>query len=86
MVTYKTLDTVQVSDIINVGISPETAAQLHKKVDEIIKKYGSGCPETWKEISTRVLNPDLPFGFHQMMFYGCYKEFGPDPIAWLPDL
>ncbi|PWA74948.1 acyl-activating enzyme 17 [Artemisia annua] len=86
MATYKTLDTVQVSDIVNVGISPETAAQLHKKVDEIIKKYGSGCPETWKEISTRVLNPDLPFGFHQMMFYGCYKEFGPDPIAWLPDL
>lgn len=86
MVTYKTLDTVQVSDIVNAGISPETAAQLHKKVDEIIKKYGSGCPETWKEISTRVLNPDLPFGFHQMMFYGCYKEFGPDPIAWLPDL
>ncbi|GJX88108.1 probable acyl-activating enzyme 17, peroxisomal [Tanacetum coccineum] len=85
MVTYKTLDTVEVSDIVNVGVSPETASQLHKKVDEIIKKYGSGCPETWKEISTRVLNPDLPFGFHQMMFYGCYKDFGPDPIAWLPD-
>nr|XP_043635574.1 probable acyl-activating enzyme 17, peroxisomal [Erigeron canadensis] len=85
---YKSLDKICITDIVNVqggGISSETATQLHNKLVEIIKEYGPATPQTWKQISTRILNPDLPFSFHQMMYYGCYLDFGPDPPAWLPD-
>ncbi|MFS7911988.1 putative acetate--CoA ligase [Helianthus anomalus] len=84
--SYKPLDSVSISDIVDLGIPPETATQLHEKLTEIIKTYGSNTPETWTQISTRILDPDLPFSFHQMMYYGCYVDFGPDPPAWLPDL
>ncbi|MFS7911998.1 putative acetate--CoA ligase [Helianthus anomalus] len=84
--SYKPLDSVSISDIVALGIPPETATQLHEKLTEIIKTYGSNTPETWTQISTRILDPDLPFSFHQMMYYGCYVDFGPDPPAWLPDL
>lgn len=83
--SYKSLDSVSLSDMLNLGISSETATQIHDKLTEIINNYGSATPETWKQISTRVLHPDLPFSFHQMMYYGCYLDFGPDPPAWLPD-
>ncbi|XP_071733194.1 probable acyl-activating enzyme 17, peroxisomal isoform X2 [Rutidosis leptorrhynchoides] len=81
---YKSLDSISISDIVNLGISPETATQLHQKLTEIIQTYGSDAPQIWTQISTRILHPDLPFSFHQMMYYGCYVQFGPDPPAWLP--
>ncbi|KAJ0786070.1 putative acetate--CoA ligase [Helianthus annuus] len=84
--SYKPLDSISISDIVDLGIPPETATQLHEKLTEIIKTYGSNTPETWSQISTRILDPDLPFSFHQMMYYGCYLDFGPDPPAWLPHL
>ncbi|KAJ0618475.1 putative acetate--CoA ligase [Helianthus annuus] len=84
--SYKPLDSISISDILDLGIPPETATQLHEKLTEIIKTYGSNTPETWSQISTRILDPGLPFSFHQMMYYGCYVDFGPDPPAWLPHL
>ncbi|KAJ0604438.1 hypothetical protein HanHA300_Chr02g0049881 [Helianthus annuus] len=84
--SYKPLDSISISDIVDLGIPPETATQLHEKLTEIIKTYGSNTPETWTQISTRILDPGLPFSFHQMMYYGCYVDFGPDPPAWLPHL
>ncbi|KAI3736904.1 hypothetical protein L2E82_26892 [Cichorium intybus] len=83
---FKSLDSICLSDIIELGIAPETATQLHQELIQIIQSYGPSTPQTWKQISTRLLNPDLPFSFHQMMYYGCYKDFGPDPPAWLPNL
>ncbi|KAI7738500.1 hypothetical protein M8C21_004653, partial [Ambrosia artemisiifolia] len=83
---YKPLDSISITDIINLGIPELTATQLHLKLTEIIKIYGPATPQTWTHISTRILDPGLPFLFHQMMFYGCYLDFGPDPPAWLPDL
>lgn len=83
---FKSLDSICLSDIIELGIAPETATQLHQELIQIIQNYGPSTPQTWKQISTRLLNPDLPFSFHQMMYYGCYKDFGPDPPAWLPNL
>ncbi|XP_076881359.1 putative acyl-activating enzyme 17, peroxisomal [Bidens hawaiensis] len=83
---YKSLGSIRMPDILELGIPVETATELHQKLTEIIQSYGSGTPDTWKQISTRLLNPDLPFSFHQMMYYGCYIHFGPDPPAWLPDL
>ncbi|KAK9073268.1 hypothetical protein SSX86_007592 [Deinandra increscens subsp. villosa] len=82
---YKSLDSICISDIVDLGIQPETANQLHQKLTEIIQSYGPATPQTWKQIYTQILNPDLPFPFHQMMYYGCYLDFGPDPPAWLPD-
>ncbi|KAM0035723.1 putative acetate--CoA ligase [Helianthus debilis subsp. tardiflorus] len=84
--SYKPLDSISISDIVDLGIPPETATQLHEKLTEIIKTYGSNTTETWSQISTRILDPGLPFSFHQMMYYGCYVDFGPDPPAWLPHL
>ncbi|KAK9107209.1 hypothetical protein Syun_023220 [Stephania yunnanensis] len=83
---YKALDRILVSDIAELGISIDVAERLHSDLNEILKNHGSEAPQTWKNISLNLLNPNLPFAFHQMMYYGCYKDFGSDPPAWIPDL
>lgn len=82
---YKSLDCITAADIAALGILNEAADQLHRQLAGIIENYGAGTPETWRNISKHLLTPELPFSFHQMMYYGCYKHFGPDPPAWLPD-
>ncbi|KFK27630.1 hypothetical protein AALP_AA8G408100 [Arabis alpina] len=83
---YKSLDTITRSDIEALGISGDVAAKLHRDLQEIIRNHGSATsPEIWIQISRRILHPNLPFSFHQMIYYGCYKDFGPDPPAWIPD-
>ncbi|XP_038880763.1 probable acyl-activating enzyme 17, peroxisomal isoform X2 [Benincasa hispida] len=82
---HKTLDSITVIDIKALGIASEVAEKLHGLLTEIIQSYGNGTPETWSHISKRVLSPELPFSFHQMMYYGCYKHYGPDPPAWIPE-
>ncbi|KAJ7956550.1 acyl-activating enzyme 17 [Quillaja saponaria] len=82
---YKTLDSITRLDIKAVGIPEEVAAKLHESLKEIIRIYGAATPATWKNITKHILNPDLPFSFHQMLYYGCYKDYGPDPPAWIPD-
>ena len=82
---YKSLDSVTVKDIEASGISSQLAKEIHQQVMEIVNNYGAATPETWKGISKHVLTPNLPFSLHQMMYYGCYKDFGTDPPAWLPD-
>ncbi|ESQ31857.1 hypothetical protein EUTSA_v10003719mg [Eutrema salsugineum] len=83
---YKSLDSITISDIEALGISGDVAEKLLRDLGEIIRNYGSATsPETWTQISRRILHPNLPFSFHQMMYYGCYKDFGPDPPAWIPD-
>ncbi|KAM3344573.1 putative acyl-activating enzyme 17, peroxisomal isoform X4 [Capsicum galapagoense] len=78
---YKSLDSVTVADFEAQGIPSE----LHEKLTQIVGNYGSATPQTWHHISKQILTPNLPFSFHQMMYYGCYKDFGPNPPAWLPD-
>ncbi|KAL3322367.1 hypothetical protein AABB24_039810 [Solanum stoloniferum] len=82
---YKTLDSVTVADVEALGIPTELAGKLHGELTRIVRNYGSATPQTWHHISKELLSPNLPFSFHQMMYYGCYKDFGPDPPAWLPD-
>lgn len=83
--TYKSLEGISRSDIEALGIPSKLAEQLHRKLAEIIFNYGAATPDTWRNICRDVLNPELPFSFHQMLYYGCYKDFGPDPPAWLPN-
>lgn len=83
---YKSLDSITRSDIKSLGISDDVSDKLLRDLEDIIRNHGSATPpERWIEISRRILHPDLPFSFHQMMYHGCYKDFGPDPPAWLPD-
>ncbi|KAL5544827.1 hypothetical protein UlMin_008611 [Ulmus minor] len=82
---YKSLDSVTPADIEAHGIAPEIAEKLHGRLTEVIRNYGIATPDTWHHISKHILSPDLPFSFHQIMYYGCYKDFGPDPPAWIPD-
>ncbi|KAL2479106.1 putative acyl-activating enzyme 17 [Forsythia ovata] len=82
---YRSLDCITVTDITALGIALEAADRIHGKLAGIIRDYGTGTPHTWQMICKQVLSPELPFPFHQMMYYGCYKDFGPDPVAWLPD-
>ncbi|XP_057766900.1 probable acyl-activating enzyme 17, peroxisomal [Salvia miltiorrhiza] len=82
---YKSLDGITAADIAALGISTETAEQLHRQLAGIIENHGAGTSRTWQNISKHLLKPDLPFSFHQIMYYGCYKHFGPDPPAWMPD-
>lgn len=83
---YKALDHITVSDIEAVGIPPEEAEKLHIHLSQILRNHGAATPETWKNISKSLLNPNLPFPLHQMMYYGCYKDTNLDtPPAWIPD-
>ncbi|KAL6549377.1 putative acyl-activating enzyme 17, peroxisomal [Orobanche hederae] len=82
---HKTLDCITIGDIAALGIAHEKADELHSQLRQIIQNWGSGTPQTWHNISKHLLTPDLPFSIHQMMYYGCYKHYGPDPPAWLAD-
>ncbi|KAJ8630448.1 hypothetical protein MRB53_023771 [Persea americana] len=83
---YKTLDRITVSDIETVGIPSQEAEKLHLHLSQILRNYGAATPDTWKNIYKHLLNPNLPFSFHQMMYYGCYKDTNLDPPpAWIPD-
>ncbi|GAA0185741.1 hypothetical protein LIER_33029 [Lithospermum erythrorhizon] len=83
---YKSLDAINPSDIELFGLNCDEANRLHKKIKEIVAIHGLNTPETWQSLTREVLKPEVPFGIHQMMFYGCYKEFGLDPPAWFPDI
>ncbi|KAL6579898.1 putative acyl-activating enzyme 17, peroxisomal [Orobanche minor] len=82
---HKTLDCITIGDIAALGIAHEKADELHSQLRQIIQNWGYGTPQTWHNISKHLLTPDLPFSIHQMMYYGCYKHYGPDPPAWLAD-
>ncbi|THG08659.1 hypothetical protein TEA_015529 [Camellia sinensis var. sinensis] len=82
---YKALDCITSSDIEALGLPSEVAERFYQNLSEVIRNYGSATSETWQRVSKHLLDPDLPFSLHQMMYYGCYKDFGPDPPAWIPD-
>ncbi|GAB4860909.1 Probable acyl-activating enzyme 1, peroxisomal [Ancistrocladus abbreviatus] len=84
--SFKSLDCIGISDIEAQGIPSQVAEQIYQKLTQIVRNYGPATPHTWMSITKDVLRPELPFSFHQMMYYGCYRDFGPDPPAWLPDL
>ncbi|KAK7327651.1 hypothetical protein VNO77_21736 [Canavalia gladiata] len=85
VMAYKSLSSITVSDIESHGIAREAASTLHQQVKEIIETHGTDTPATWHHISNSILNPELPFSFHQMLYNGCYEDYGPDPPAWMPD-
>nr|GMD34034.1 probable acyl-activating enzyme 17, peroxisomal [Ipomoea batatas] len=82
---YKGLDSIDIADIEAVGVNSDVAAEFHEKLNKIVDHDGPATPQTWHRVSKDLLTPDLPFSLHQMMYYGCYKDFGLDPPAWLPD-
>ncbi|KAL0431003.1 UNVERIFIED_CONTAM: putative acyl-activating enzyme 17, peroxisomal [Sesamum radiatum] len=82
---YKSLDCITTADIVALGIPYENADELRRQLAGIIQSCGAGTPQTWHNIAKHLLTPELPFSFHQMMYYGCYKSYGPDPPAWSPD-
>ncbi|WJX72310.1 putative acyl-activating enzyme 17, peroxisomal [Trifolium repens] len=79
---YKSLSSISVSDIESLGIARDHAATLHQSLTGLI---GTDASATWQNITTNLLNPEFPFSFHQMLYYGCFKDYGPDPPAWIPD-
>ncbi|KAL2340602.1 hypothetical protein Fmac_008542 [Flemingia macrophylla] len=82
---HKSLSLITVSDIESLGIAREDAATLHQRLTEIIGIHGDNTPATWQLISNTLLRPELPFSFHQMLYYACYKDYGADAPAWVPD-
>ena len=85
---YKALDRITRSDIeeeVGIVAAAGVAERIHERLTEIVRNYGADTPNTWRSICERVLSPDLPFSFHQMMYYGCYNGYGADPPAWIPD-
>lgn len=82
---YKSLDSICSSDIADLGIPADAADRIYGDLVGIVRNYGAATAETWRRISKELLTPDLPFSLHQLMYYGCYTEFGPDPPAWIPD-
>ncbi|XP_008782050.1 probable acyl-activating enzyme 17, peroxisomal [Phoenix dactylifera] len=83
---YESLDRITAEKISAVGMPSDEAERLHGELARILRDHGNSGPETWKEISRRLLSPDLPFPFHQMMYYGSYEGYDSDtPPAWIPD-
>ncbi|XP_074371046.1 putative acyl-activating enzyme 17, peroxisomal isoform X1 [Apium graveolens] len=81
---YKGLDCITSSDIEATGVTSQLAHEIYNKLINIIQIYGPATPDTWQSICTTILTPKLPFLLHQIMYYGCYNDFGPDPPAWIP--
>lgn len=74
-------------EISALGFSSGESHSIYREVVEILEEHGASLPETWREISSRILTPDQPFSLHQMMFYGCYAEYQSDaPPAWIPKM
>lgn len=89
MAHYQALDEIGVPQIAAAGLSLEDAARFHSELNQVLRDYGAGTPQTWSHISQNLLRPDLPFSLHQMMYYGCYNHSALDldpPPAWIPDL
>ncbi|XP_073010804.1 probable acyl-activating enzyme 17, peroxisomal [Typha latifolia] len=84
---YKAADQITAEEIAAVGVTSDEAERLHVELGRILREHGSSGTEAWKEISRHFLNPNLPFPLHQMMYYGCYKDYDSStPPAWFPDL
>lgn len=84
---YAALDRIWSEDIAAVGVASDEAEKLRVALREVLRESGSSGPEAWREISKRLLNPNLPFPFHQMLYYGCYKDYDSDtPPAWIPNM
>ncbi|ONK54960.1 uncharacterized protein A4U43_UnF9200, partial [Asparagus officinalis] len=81
---YRSLSEIITNRISAVEIPSNEAEILHCELRCILRDYGSSAPDSWKSISKRMLNPNQPFALHQMMHYGCYKDYPFDtPPAWL---
>ncbi|CAN6448684.1 unnamed protein product [Victoria cruziana] len=85
----QSLQEISVSAIEELRIPSSDAVVLHEKLGKILRECGDSRVLAWKQISRNMLEPSLPFFFHQMMYYGCYKGWdsskkGPPP-AWIPD-
>ncbi|KAG0475328.1 hypothetical protein HPP92_015014 [Vanilla planifolia] len=85
--SYEFLHEITAEKISAAGVQSDEAERLHCGLAAIIGQHGSTGPAAWKAVSKLLLNPKLPFVFHQMMYYGCYKGFGSaTPLAWIPEL
>ncbi|ONK69440.1 uncharacterized protein A4U43_C05F22910 [Asparagus officinalis] len=83
---YRSLSEITADQISAVGIPSDEAESLHRELRRMLRDHGSSARDTWKCISKRMLNPNQPFALHQMMYYGCYKDYPSDtPPAWFPD-
>jgi hypothetical protein len=81
------LDKITAEEISAVGVPAEEAERLHVALGDIIRKHGTSGPATWREISSGMLTPELPFALHQMLYYGCYRVYpSSTPPAWIPSL
>lgn len=83
--SYKPLNDVVPADFVASGLPLPAAVKLTADLSKIITECGGEKVETWRTISERILTPDVPFAVHQIMFYGCYRDFGDDPPVWVPD-
>lgn len=84
--SYELLDRVTADGIAALGVPADDARRVHGELAAILREHGGSPPDVWKAVSSRVLRPDHPFALHQMMFHGCYRDYGSDtPPAWFPD-
>ncbi|KMZ61150.1 hypothetical protein ZOSMA_54G00810 [Zostera marina] len=84
---YKILDRLTSEDFSTFGFSSDESHSIYKELTAILEEHGASAPETWREISSRILTPDQPFTLHQMLFYGCYADYPSDtPPAWIPNI
>lgn len=86
LMAYKAVAEVTAEEIAATGVPMEEAWRIHLGLRKVISERGGSGPEAWDAISKRLLSPTLPFPLHQMLYYGCYRDFGSNPpAAWIPD-
>ncbi|RAL43062.1 hypothetical protein DM860_009844 [Cuscuta australis] len=92
----KSIADVGAEDMVQVGLSPEEAASLHRHLENAIslsRRHPPGLdPQVvWREITARkLLKPTHPHALHRLLYTSVYSNYdesssGP-PLFWFPSL
>ncbi|VFQ60043.1 unnamed protein product [Cuscuta campestris] len=92
----KSIADVGAEDLVQVGLSPEEAASLHRQLEDAIalsRRHPPGLdpPVVWREITARkLLKPTHPHALHRLLYRSVYSNYdesssGP-PLFWFPSL
>ena len=71
------------TELITAGLSKEEAEKLASDVTKILSS-DSLSSEKWRQISKQLLNPQIPFPVHQLLFKKTYQDSKEPNFIWIP--
>lgn len=81
------IDEVTIPDLVQAGLRETDAGVFYDRLHAIVASEHSK-PTIWQRVSQELLQPELPFRLHQLLYYSIYKDWdiatqGPPP-GWIP--